>query len=246
MYLTLKRYRPHFQITKQLKQVSDHLEKIQPLIEKIQNQDEKILFNKELKLLNENLLKAKMDSILPNNEPKIFDKCKADPLILNIRTKIDLLVAKLEQALSQQELRLKRLQEALEQEKLKQAQEEAKRKEQEELRRKKAELEERKRIEMEQQLQREKLLEQQTNIDNGNMGPVSLNSIDMSTMFNEEERQRQIEYFKRLEQERRDYELALRLSQDGSGTSTGILFNDDVQQPYTVLIYFSILVEHNI
>ncbi|XP_075678552.1 myosin heavy chain 95F jaguar [Dermatophagoides pteronyssinus] len=214
MYLARKKYRPHYECLKQLKLIENYLNNVQPLIKKIQNDQERQTYSQKLLSINENLKSIPIDSIIPDTDPKIMDKNKCLKQIDLIRKEIDKLIINLEQALNEQELRLKYLQQELEQQRLRQIEEEQLKQKQEQKRR---ELNEQRELIAKQFVQTE-TVNQQT--ENGYLvDPSSLSTDQPSSLMmimNEEERQKQIDYLKRLEQERRDYELALRLSQDGN------------------------------
>ncbi|OTF80491.1 hypothetical protein BLA29_009755, partial [Euroglyphus maynei] len=213
MYLAIKRYRPHYECCKQLRSIEKHLVNVKPLIQKIQSDQERQTYSKQLIALNDDLSAIAVNSIIPGSDPKIMDKIIVVKQINVIREKIDELISNLEQALNEQELRLKRLQETLEQERCKQAEEDERRRQQEQKRR---EMNEQRELIAKQFLTENvnhHQQQQQQMTNNQQNGTVDLSSIEPSSLIimNDEERQRQIDYLKRLEQERRDYELALRL-----------------------------------
>ena len=173
-----------------------------------------------------------------------MDKNKCLKQIDLIRKEIDKLIINLEQALNEQELRLKYLQQELEQQRLRQIEEEQLKQKQEQKRR---ELNEQRELIAKQFVQTE-TVNQQT--ENGYLvDPSSLSTDQPSSLMmimNEEERQKQIDYLKRLEQERRDYELALRLSQDGNIVQQQQQSQDEFHyNPYVVSVCLSLFLLKN-
>lgn len=184
-----------------------------------------------------------LKNVPTGQKASILPKVEIERCLKGVRTQIDNLVNDLKKKLAEQE-RLRQLQEQLEAERKLRAEEEQRQKEAEEIRRRKAELEERARLELEREQAAAKAAAaaaaaeaankatQQQAQASASANSESNGSYDSLTLnIDQEERIRQAEALKRIEQEKRDFELARRLSQDTpykNERSTGnTLLNDD-------------------
>lgn len=228
-FLVQKRYRPHFQSVKVIKQTKEHLNQIQPLIEKIQSKEDKTKFMQQLTLISQCIDRINQDCLVAKSDPPILNKAKVDKCIDDIGHQIDSLIGKLQTTLNEQEIRLKRVQEDMEAERRKKAEEEALKRRQDEIRLKKMELEEQRKLEVEKQAKLEEMESKE---------PTSLTSFYSLEILNAEDKQRQVDYLKRLEQEKRDYELALRLAKDGGAGSSMIQEDYQVKNLFSVYVPF--------
>ncbi|UXI22000.1 hypothetical protein NH340_JMT07943 [Sarcoptes scabiei] len=218
MFLARKRFQPHYESIKLINKTKEHVARIKPLIDKIQTESDRQKYQTDLVGLNRLIEEIPSRAKIIVHDMMLFDQKKVNQIIETISSKIDALVRELEKILNEQEIRLKRIQESLEAERLKKIELENQQKEQEKLRKRKAELERRKKSEMINEKNDQNLNE--------------TNKTNPFQQMNEEERKKQIEFLKRLEQERRDYELAVRLSQDGQHF---IQQQDDFVQQFTTL-----------
>ena len=234
MFLDRERYRPRYMSRLQLRKMRDTLQQLNGLVEKI-DQD-KANFSAKILHLDQNIQQIFNNKFgLPSEastgkKVSKLNKQQTDQILGQVRVQIDALLTELQAKLTEQE-RLQRLAKALEEERKQREEVERRQREAEEMRKRKAELEERKRQEMLQQQQYQSQREAETTAHIFTTKSSKLSTASTQTdnnqqldsftiQFNEEERRRQAEYLKRLEQERRDYELAVRLSQqDGGGNA---------------------------
>lgn len=250
MYNDLRIYRPRYQARAQLTLMKRHLEQLTSLVTQVS--DDRASFEKRLTHLKEDIVRLHEDyfalkSVPAGKKASILPKTEIEQQLKSVRTQIDSLVHDLKEKLAEQE-RFRRLQEQLEAERKARAEEERRQKELEELRRRKAELEERARLELEreqvankaaleaanQAAQQQARISQTSSpellIDEGSFESGSYDSLTFK--IDEEERKRQAEALKRIEQEKRDLELARRLAQDSQckseRASSTALLNDDI------------------
>lgn len=237
MFLEKSKYRPRYIARLELRKIRGRLQQLNSLVEKISLEKEKSSFTQKLSTLDLSIQKLFTEHFgLPPAGKKVekLQKAETEKTLAAVRQQIDGLMRDLQAKLSEQE-RLKKLQEEMEAERRKREEEAKVQREAEELRKRKAELEEKKRQEMLAQQQREaeerrvaeakvKAAAATAATASASKGVAIATQTDNSQQFdsltyqiNEEERRRQVEHLKRLEQERRDYELAVRLSQqDGN------------------------------
>lgn len=218
-FLIQARYRPHFESMNKIRQAREHLCQIEPLIGQIKSEEEKKVFDTQLQELKVKLDRKASESYLANSDPKILDKIKVQQLLEEIDSRIDSMISRLKSALSEQEQRLKRLQEEMEMQRKRKAEEELAKREAEVLRRKKAEEEAKCKREAERRAELESVYTEE---------PNSLSTFYSVEMLNAEERQRQVDYLNRLEQEKRDYELAIRMS---AGDVGGVVQEEQQVRP---------------
>ncbi|KAJ3665011.1 hypothetical protein Zmor_000532 [Zophobas morio] len=200
-YLTRKKYGPRIKVLSKIKNLNGNLKKMEAIAGQLKKEKESTT-NDINKLKNE--IVATMDKIKKDGkiQPSAIDALYAQ-IVAKVDNQMDSLQKKLlAQKNAEEQARLRKIQEEMEREKKRKEEEERRLKEEEENRRKKAEMEAKRKLEEEQRRKQEEADRREAERLQAEQAKEAL-----------DERR----YQERLEQERQDHELALRLAQESNG-----------------------------